>query len=1020
LLLARNGTGVAHHRTLPITVGRNIPRSQPPGPANPAQPIRPFRNGRVNPLFGPAGSTNYGYNGDDQASYVTDAAGTTSYTYDAAGRLATLADPLTGTTATYSYNKLSQVNQISYGAGNDVRTLSYNSLHRLSTDKLATAGGQAVASISYGYDPNGNLTSKSTTGFAGSAANTYTYDEANRLTSWNNGTSTVNYGYDGAGNRTQVGNETLVYDARDEVTSTQVGLGPMTTYAYSARGTLKSVTSASGTVNFNTDAYGQPVAQGPQSFTYDGLGRMVSDSGTGGSFSLTYAGVSRQVASDGAWNYTYDPYGGLAAIGPSGGTTAQGVLAYTDLHTDVVGTFAPAGAALAGSAAYSPLGAVTASSSLAGNLGYQSGFTDPANAEVNMGARWYAPATGEFTTRDTAIVDPVPDPAAANPFAYAGDGPLTGTDPSGHLLVGANGGARGPYRPPPRSNPQPPPAQQGCGWDPFCYASQVYHQYVVPAYHAVVHVVLVTMSQGLRDVSGLLALAGHLTRNVLTGIADAARSGAHAIGAGWHAAVAAGAAAVHNVTRWAVTTYQQAAHAVNTAWHTVAKAANAVATFVKNHAATIASFVVSTAVFVGCDAALGVTTAGVGAVAGAAACGALAGAAGNAVSYGITAAQTGHFSWTGLASSIDTGAIAGAAGGLAGGLFASGLSAIGDAATSLLADGAQSVSSDAAATTAATGANDAAAVGANDAVTSATDAAATGQAGAGDTLANAPEDAGLGNRAPASCGGASFTAGTKILLATGTAVPIASLHPGQKVLATSTHTGKTHAEPVAAVLVHHDTNRYNLRVNTAHGSTVIHTTRNHLFWSTTHHWTKAAALKYGTHLTTPTGTTATALGGHNAHTPTGWMWDLTIQDDHDFYIQTAATDVLVHNCGGGFFAYAVRQVRLARGWLSDRALARSLGGEAPEANATVGDLRDITPGNAQIPIKAEDAASRSDEELLRSVFYPENGHYMVTDPNDPFTLLNGNHRMYQLIQRAEDPNSSITWDTPIFINRGGG
>jgi hypothetical protein len=212
-------------------------------------------------------------------------------------------------------------------------------------------------------------------------------------------------------------------------------------------------------------------------------------------------------------------------------------------------------------------------------------------------------------------------------------------------------------------------------------------------------------------------------------------------------------------------------HAVGTAWHTVAKAANAVAALVKNHAATIASFVVSTAVFVGC--------------------------------------------------------------------------------------------------------------------------------GAGDTLANAPEDAGLGTRAPASCGGARFTAATKILLATGTAIPISRPRPGQKVLATNTHTGKTRPKKIAAVLVHHDTNRYNLTISTGGGHTaVIHTTRNHLFWSpNTHRWTKAAALKYGTHLTTPTGTTATALGGHNAHTRTGWMWDLTIPGDHDFYVVAGITATLAHNCG---------------------------------------------------------------------------------------------------------------------------
>jgi hypothetical protein len=48
-----------------------------------------------------------------------------------------------------------------------------------------------------------------------------------------------------------------------------------------------------------------------------------------------------------------------------------------------------------------------------------------------MAARWYSPAAGQFTSRDAAAVSPVPDPAAANPFAYVDDNPLTRTDPTG-------------------------------------------------------------------------------------------------------------------------------------------------------------------------------------------------------------------------------------------------------------------------------------------------------------------------------------------------------------------------------------------------------------------------------------------------------------------------------------------------------------------------------------------------------------------------------------------------------------
>ena len=161
---------------------------------------------------------------------------------------------------------------------------------------------------------------------------------------------------------------------------------------------------------------------------------------------------------------------------------------------------------------------------------------------------------------------------------------------------------------------------------------------------------------------------------------------------------------------------------------------------------------------------------------------------------------------------------------------------------------------------------------------------------------DAAEDAGK------SCpiGGQSFTAGTKVLLANGEAVPIASLKPGDKVLATNTKTGKTQAETISVVMIHQDTNLYDLKIKARGRTAVIDTTSNHPFWdATTHRWAKAAALKYGTRLRTPAGGTATVLGGYTPPDRTGWMWDLTIPGDHDFYIDTTAADVLVHNCGPG-------------------------------------------------------------------------------------------------------------------------
>jgi hypothetical protein len=154
--------------------------------------------------------------------------------------------------------------------------------------------------------------------------------------------------------------------------------------------------------------------------------------------------------------------------------------------------------------------------------------------------------------------------------------------------------------------------------------------------------------------------------------------------------------------------------------------------------------------------------------------------------------------------------------------------------------------------------------------------------------------------AGATCGGASFTADTEVLLASGAVVPISQLKPGEKVLATNTVTGKTQAATISAVLVHHDVDLYDLKIKAGPRSAIIDTTSSHLFWirggAGDGRWAKAASLKYGTHLRTPSGGTAVVIGGYTPIQATGWMWDLTIRDDHDFYIETVAAATLVHNC----------------------------------------------------------------------------------------------------------------------------
>ena len=146
------------------------------------------------------------------------------------------------------------------------------------------------------------------------------------------------------------------------------------------------------------------------------------------------------------------------------------------------------------------------------------------------------------------------------------------------------------------------------------------------------------------------------------------------------------------------------------------------------------------------------------------------------------------------------------------------------------------------------------------------------------------------------CAGQSFTADTDVITASGQPVPISKLKPGQKIKAANTASGKNETEQVQAVLLNHDTDLYDLTVETSSGPEVIHATSSHPIWDdSTHSWVKAAELQVGDHLHTSSGQSATVIGGSAPKNAVGWMWDLTISNDHDFYVVAGNTTVLVHN-----------------------------------------------------------------------------------------------------------------------------
>jgi RHS repeat-associated protein len=158
----------------------------------------------------------------------------------------------------------------------------------------------------------------------------------------------------------------------------------------------------------------------------------------------------------------------------------------------------------------------------------------------------------------------------------------------------------------------------------------------------------------------------------------------------------------------------------------------------------------------------------------------------------------------------------------------------------------------------------------------------------------------------------SFDPSTRVLLADGTTRPIRAIEVGDRVVATNPQTGKTSDKNVTALHVNHDSDLTDLTLSPtpvdalkttltktsgvlAHPD-VLHTTTHHLFWdATTRRWTAAGALVPGHRLTGPEGQVEYVAAVVNLD-GTQEMRDITVADDHSYYVMAGDNPILVHNC----------------------------------------------------------------------------------------------------------------------------
>ncbi len=818
---------------------------------------------------GPSGTSSYTYNGDGLVASETGAAGKTSYTYDGADRLSTEAEPLTGATLTWGYNADSNPTSISYatsGTAGPTQSFGYNSLQQVTSDTLTSASGSTLASESYGYDADGNVTSQATGGLLGASSATYGYDKADRLTSAASGGETTDYGYDNDGNLTSDGSATNTYNAQDQLTSSASSAGT-TDYSYTLNGEQASVTPPGGSATNDTwDAYGDLASAGSVSYGYDALGRLTSrTAGSGSAASLSYLGTSDTLASDGTSDYSYTPSGAVTGVQQSGGTAYTTM---TDQHGDVIGTFSPTSTAqgLAGYSSYSPYGAKT-SANYTESLGYQGDYTDPTTGLVYMNARWYNPATGTFTSTDTLGGTPIPASVDGNPYAYADDNPLTETDPSGHLCCGLGTIERG---------LQTAERWAGSEADPLV-------EYGGDAL------------EGLGTASTFAAEAAVGGLTALFTLADWAFDPTPTASGCWVDVICAGGGGSPAPT-WSPV-IPQGGRAGGPGPGGSSGSAGPGGSVGSGYWQYPVSYSPPPPppppqdCYAGPDPTCTVPT-----------------APGSLLRTPVITAHVNNItSYSELCQLGDCigekvtskqRAVKGLTTGGNDNSPANANNADQNDQQLLQPIRDQGVQP----TPAAEGAGAGGGGGGGPPAPAASSASCGPQPDDGTPLV--PDPSALlslpgnnQNQGPTS-GGQSFSGNTQVLLPGGKTAPISSLKPGDKVVATDTKTGKNQIETVTAVEVHHDTNLYDLTVKTSHGTAVIRTTASHLFWDPAKHaWVKAAALRKGEPLRTPGGATAYADGGSTPKIHDGLMWDLTVpgNNDHDFYVAVDASAILVHN-----------------------------------------------------------------------------------------------------------------------------
>jgi len=421
---------------------------------------------------------------------------TESFIYDALGNLTKYTDRR-GKVTTYTYDPLSRRKFVGFGTTVKGQNTTYDSTITYTYDaanRLVTAVDSISGTNTFGYDNLDRLTSETspqgTVTYTYDAANrrrtmtvagqpqvVYDYDNADRLIQVTQGTSVVGIAYDASDHRSVVTlpngvTMTYTYDSATQVTDITYRLGATVLgnlgYEYDVSGRRSRVTGTfartllpaalssaiydsanemtkRGNTNMTYDANGNLTNDGTNTYTWDARNQLASVSG-GVTASFKYDAFRRRIertVTGTTTKFLYDLFNPIQEI--TGGSPSANLLAGlgTDeyfVRTDAAGArsflrdslgsmiaLTDAAGALQTQYTYEPFGKVTASGPTSTNSFQFTGRENDGTGLYAYRARYYSPLLQRFASEDPVELsgDDI------NFYAYVFQNPVNEIDPFG-------------------------------------------------------------------------------------------------------------------------------------------------------------------------------------------------------------------------------------------------------------------------------------------------------------------------------------------------------------------------------------------------------------------------------------------------------------------------------------------------------------------------------------------------------------------------------------------------------------